>query len=70
MKIPGITAVHTIITPFCRTVPRPHLDDDPAMAAFEESVARLREEYRVICRLRSDRWQGHVVLSIEKLEGG
>lgn len=33
-EIPGIAARHAIITPDCRTVPRPHLDADPAMAAF------------------------------------
>lgn len=64
-KVPGICARHAIITPNCRTVPRPHLDADPALAAFEEAVARLREEYRAICGLRSDAFQAHVVLTIE-----
>lgn len=68
MKIPGITARHAIITPNCRTVPRPHLHEDPALAAFEEAVARLREEYVAICRARSDGFQAHVVLTIENPE--
>lgn len=64
-KIPGLTAKHSIITPNCRTVPRPERDPDPAMAAFEEAVSRLREEYRAICGMRDDPWTGHVVLRIE-----
>lgn len=63
--VPGITAKHAIITPNCRTVPRPHLDADPAMAAFDEAAARLRDEYRVICDMRKDRFSAHVVLTIE-----
>ena len=66
--IPGITAIHAVITPDCRTVPRPELDADPAIAAFEEAVARLREEYRAICGLRSDAFTAHVVLANENPE--
>lgn len=67
-KVPGITAKHAIITATCRTVPRPNLDPDPVMAAFEEAVARLREEYRVICDMRSDGFRAHVILAIEPEE--
>ena len=70
MKIPGITARHAIITPNCRTVPRPHLNTDPQMAAFDEAVNRLREEYQVICSVRGDKWNGHLVLSIEGPHNG
>jgi hypothetical protein len=64
MKIPGVVAKHAIITPNCRTVPRPHLHEDPAEAAFEEAVGRLREEYRAICAARPDEWKAHLVLTI------
>ena len=64
-KIPGLTAKHAIITPNCRTVVRPEYDPDPRVAAFEEAVNRLREEYRAICDARDDAWTGHVVLRIE-----
>jgi hypothetical protein len=36
------------------------------MAAFDEAVLRLREEYRIICGLRSDAFNAHVVLTIER----
>lgn len=61
-KIPGIKAKHAIITPNCRTVDR---GDDPVMDAFDEAVGRLREEYRVICAMRDDGFNAHVVLTIE-----
>lgn len=66
-KIPGITAKHAIITPNCRTVARPHLDADPRMAAFEEAIGRLREEYRAICDGHGDGdYRMHVVLTLER----
>lgn len=65
MNVPGITARHAIITPSCRRVPRPHLDADPALAAFEEAVERLRSEYKAIVSMRSDGFNAHVVLTIE-----
>ena len=43
-RVPGITAAHAIITPRCRRAPRPHLDTDPAVAAFE---ATTTEDARV-----------------------
>lgn len=46
MKIPGVAISHQVITPRCRTVTRPDLHDDPALAAFEEAVVRLRAVYR------------------------
>lgn len=65
-KVPGITARHAIITPNCRTVTRPHLDRDPRMAAFEEAVGRLREEYRAICDGNGDGdYNLHLILSFE-----
>ena len=65
-KVPGIKARHAIITPTCRmNTRRSHLDPDPAMAAFEEAVGRLREEYRGICAGRNDAFNAHVVLTIE-----
>jgi hypothetical protein len=67
-KVPGIKATHAIITPRCRTVERPHLDADPAMAAFEEAVGRLRAEYRAICAARGDGFNAHVVLTIQRPE--
>lgn len=66
--VAGIAARHAIITPRCRTVSRPHLDADPAMAAFEEAVGRLREEYRAVCAARTDGFHAHVVLTIERPE--
>lgn len=65
-KVPGITAKHAIITPTCRTVARPHLDSDPRMAAFEEAVGRLREEYRAICDGNGEGdYRLHLVLAFE-----
>ena len=64
-KIPGIKATHAIITPNCRTVPRPQHDPDPVAAAFDEAVARLRKEYLGVCRMRGDGFNAHVVLTIE-----
>ena len=61
-KLPGIKAAHAVITPNCRTVDR---GDDPVMDAFDEAAARLREEYRIICRIREDGFNAHVVLTIE-----
>lgn len=70
MKIPGITAVHAVVTPSCRVFPGESRGDayvgmPPEEAAFEAAVARLREEYRTICRVRRDGFTAHVVLSIE-----
>jgi len=65
MNTPGIIASHAIITPNCRTIPRPQYDPDPRLAAFDEAVVRLRREYEAVCRFRDDAWKGHVVLSIE-----
>lgn len=67
-KVPGICAVHAVITPNCRTVPRPEHDADPALAAFDEAAARLRLDYAGICRHRGDAWVGHLVLTMEKPE--
>lgn len=64
-KVPGLKARHAIITPNCRTVSRPHLHPDPAEAAFEEAVGRLREEYRAICEGRDDAFRIHLVLTLE-----
>lgn len=64
-RIPGIKAIHAIVTPSCRTVPRPHLDADPVMAAFDEAVLRLRTEYAACCQARKDGFTAHVVLTIE-----
>ena len=61
-KIPGIKAVHTIITSNCRTVDR---GNDPVMDAFDEAVDRLRAEYGQICEWRKDGFNAHVVLKIE-----
>lgn len=61
-KIPGVKAVHAIITPNCRTVER---GDDPVMDAFDEAVDRLRAEYEQICEWRKDGFNAHVVLTIE-----
>ena len=65
MKVPGIIAAHAIITPHCRTVPRSLLHPDPALAAYDEAVMRLREEYELIVGARSDGFIAHVVLTIE-----
>lgn len=66
-SIPGIKAVHAIITPNCRTIERPHLDPHPPLAAFDEAVYRLREEYRAVCgnRALDDGFNAHLVLTIE-----
>ena len=64
-RTPGICARHAIITPNCRTIPRPQYDPDPALAAFDEASARLREEYAAICTVRNDDFRAHVVLTIE-----
>lgn len=66
-NVPGIKAKHAIITPSCRAVPRPELDPDPRMAAFEEAVGRLREEYRAICEGNGEGdYRLHVVLTMER----
>lgn len=46
MEVPGAALIQAVITPRCREVERPHLHDDPRMAAFEEAVNRAREKYR------------------------
>lgn len=68
-KVPGICAIHAVITPNCRTVPRPEYDEDPALAAFDEACARLRVDYAGICRGRGDAWTGHLVLTMERPGG-
>lgn len=66
-QIPGMKASHQIITPSCRTVPRPQLDTDPRMAAFEEAVNRIRGEYRAICEGRGEGdYRLHLVLVLER----
>ena len=64
--LPGVKAKHAIITPNCRTVQRPHLHPDPALAAFEEAVTRLRDEYAAICAGRTDAFKAHLILTIER----
>lgn len=65
-KLPGIKAKHAIITPNCRTVPRPQFDRDPRMAAFDEAAGRLRREYREICDARGEGdYKLHLVLTLE-----
>lgn len=64
--IPGVKAKHAIITPACRTRPRPEFDPNPALAAFDEAARRIREEYAAICEGRPDAWTGHLVLTIER----
>lgn len=67
-EIPGVKAKHAIITPNCRTVPRPEFDADPALAAFDEAVRRLREEYAAVAAGRTDgKWNGHLVFTVENL---
>lgn len=65
-KTPGICAMHAIITPNCRTIPRPDHDPDPVAAAFDEAVARIRPEYLGICRMRGDAFNIHVVMTVER----
>ena len=66
-KVPGITAKHAIITPNCRTVDRG--TPNKPMAAFDEAVRRLREEYRQVCHHRTNEsWNAHLVLKVEGLE--
>lgn len=63
--IPGIVAVHAIVTPNCRRVDRG--TDDPALAAFEEAVNRLRQEYMATLRYRgaADEWNAHLVFTVD-----
>lgn len=72
MKVPGIVARHAVITPRCRTVP-PSLREGAAartadsseVAAFEEAVHRLREEY-LACLPANPHSQFHLVLTVER----
>lgn len=60
--IPGMNAVHAIITPTCRS-------NKTDMGAFDEAVERLRQEYLTCLRGRGeDGSQYHVVLSVEPKE--
>jgi hypothetical protein len=60
-RIPGITTKHAVIRDGCRT-------GRGEMEAFNEAVARIREEYVALCR----GWpvgkgaQFHLVLTLEK----
>lgn len=62
MNIPGVTAVHAVISPTCR---RNRTD----AGAFDEAVRRLRAEYEAILagwRERSDGFDVHLVLTVER----
>lgn len=65
MNVPGSIAKHAIITDTCRA-------NRTDAGAFDEAVARLREEYEACV----EGWRGkpgvqfHVVLTLEKPEPG
>lgn len=63
--IPGLKAVHAVITPNCRVVQGG--EDE----AFTVATERLREEYLTILRMREDRvhLNFHLVLTVEKKVG-
>ncbi len=63
-KLPGIKAMHTIITPNCRKVRGGNAE------AFDEAISRLRKEYMQIIHLREDRGNihFHLVLTVEKIQ--
>lgn len=62
--IPGVKALHTVITPNCRKI-----HGNNGMGAFDEAVKRLREEYAHCL----DGWEKaenqpnyHLVLMVER----
>lgn len=59
-KVPGMQAMHVVITPTCR---KNRTED----GAFDEAVRRLAEQYREICEKRSDidECDFHMLLSLE-----
>ena len=63
--IPGIRAIHAIITPDCRVV------QGGPMEAFEEAVRRMRREYElVVAGRKSDGpWNAHMVFTVEPIRG-
>ncbi len=62
-KIPGMCALHAVITPNCRIV------QGGPTEAFDEAVRRLREQYdSVVAGRGSDGpWDGHLVFTVEPL---
>lgn len=60
MKAPGSIAKHVIITPVCRQ----NRTDE---GAFDEAVARLKEEYFACLPYHADRGSNfHLILSVER----
>lgn len=59
--IPGIKAVHAIITPTCRM-------NRTDAGAFDEAVRRLRDEY-IACLRGAVTGNFHLVLTVERREG-
>lgn len=59
--IPGIKAVHAIISPTCRT-------NRGIEGAFDEAVRRLREEYLACQGEHNKDSNFHVVLTVERKE--
>lgn len=63
-NVPGINAIHAVITPTCRQ----NRGDD---GAFDEAMDRLREQYRKTLEIRGeDGAEYHVVLSVESKREG
>lgn len=59
--IPGIKAVHAIITPNCRAIHEP-------VGALEEAFNRLRHMYSQLQVADNDKANFHVVMTVERSE--
>jgi hypothetical protein len=60
--IPGIKAVHCHITPVCR-------ENRGNDRAFDEAVRRIRAEYDAITDIRTDKYDFHLVLTVQTIKG-
>lgn len=73
MKTEYPAIIHAVITPSCRTVPRPHFDEDPRLAAFDEAVDRARQRYAYHLEncdpTLLERQDFHVVLMVDSKRG-
>lgn len=58
--IPGLKAIHAVITPQCRR-------NRGNQGAIGEAFDRVLTEYRTIVNARKDEYQFHLVLMVEKL---
>lgn len=65
--IPGVRAIHTIITPNCRAI-----HGNAGLGAFDEAVRRVREEYARCLKGWQDSEKQpdyHLVLTVQRPSG-